>query len=123
MLEISYQALSTRREGLKDTRVFEMAQRQVREARTTWWRPACECGTEVSPAIVLDPFAEAPRFTATCASCYLTFGDARWEVRGVYRLLVDDADDAVQSGLLGVPIAPVTTLPRLACRIPLRRSQ
>jgi DNA methylase len=57
VLEISYQPLSTRREGLKDSRVFEMAQRQVCEARTTCRRPACECSTEVSPAIVLDPVA------------------------------------------------------------------
>jgi hypothetical protein len=38
VLEVSYRPLSRRRE-------------------TTGWRPTCECGAPVTPAIVLDPFA------------------------------------------------------------------
>jgi DNA modification methylase len=57
VLEISYRPLSRRREGRNDPLIFELEQRQVREARTTGWRPTCECGAEVMPAVVLDPCA------------------------------------------------------------------
>jgi hypothetical protein len=57
VVEVTYRPLSNRREGRKDRRVFELEQRQMREARTTGWRPTCECGADVTPAVVLDPFA------------------------------------------------------------------
>ena len=57
VLEISYEPLSRRREGRKDPRIFDLELRQVRRARTIGWRPTCDCGAEVTPAVVLDPFA------------------------------------------------------------------
>lgn len=57
VLEISYEPLSRRHEPRKDRRVFELEQRKVRRARTTGWRPTCACGAEVTPSVVLDPFA------------------------------------------------------------------
>ena len=57
VLEITYQPLSARRESRKGPGVFEIEMRQLRVARTTGWRPTCECGAAAAPAIVLDPFA------------------------------------------------------------------
>jgi hypothetical protein len=59
VVEISYEPLSRRREGRQDRRVLELEQRQVRGARTTGWRPTCACDADVTPAVVLDPFAGA----------------------------------------------------------------
>jgi DNA modification methylase len=58
-LEVTYEASSTANSGQqkRDPRVFEMLVRQVRHARTTGWRPTCDCGAGLSPAVVLDPFA------------------------------------------------------------------
>ena len=56
VLEVTYRPLSRRREGRNDPRIFEIEQRQAREARTLGWRPTCNCGAPSSPAVVMDPF-------------------------------------------------------------------
>lgn len=58
-LEVTYEAAGSASSGQRkrDPRMFEMPARQVRHARTTGWRPTCDCGAGVTPAVVLDPFA------------------------------------------------------------------
>jgi DNA modification methylase len=56
-LEVTYRPLSKRRESRNDPRIFEIAMRQAREARTLGWRPTCKCGAPATPAVVADPFA------------------------------------------------------------------
>lgn len=59
VVEVSYESLSQPRRERRhaDPDVFEIAQRQMRRARTAGWRPTCECGAPTVPAVVLDPFA------------------------------------------------------------------
>jgi DNA modification methylase len=71
VLKVHYEAMhadsAPRPRRHDDPRVFEIATRRVRRARTLGWRPTCSCNAGTVPATVLDPFAKAHRFAPTCA--------------------------------------------------------